>query len=168
MPKLKLPPIVGDRIILRLLEQNDLPLTLLWRNQDKIRKWFINTDVIQEDKHLAWFERYMKLDNDFIFVILAKDLDNLPVGQISLYNINWEISRAEYGRLMIGHPIAKGKGYARQATTLLLDFAFNTLDLNEVFLEVKSDNKSAIAIYESAGFSITKQSSNLITMAIRK
>lgn len=168
MPKLKLPPIVGDRIILRLLEQNDLPLTLLWRNQDKIRKWFINTDVIQEDKHLAWFERYMKLDNDFIFVILAKDLDNLPVGQISLYNINWEISRAEYGRLMIGHPIAKGKGYARQATALLLDFAFNTLDLNEVFLEVKSDNKSAIAIYESAGFSITKQSSNLITMAIRK
>lgn len=168
MPKLKLPPIVGDRIILRLLEQNDLPLTLLWRNQDKIRKWFINTDVIQEDKHLAWFERYMKLDNDFIFVILAKDLDNLPVGQISLYNINWEISRAEYGRLMIGHPIAKGKGYARQATVLLLDFAFNTLDLNEVFLEVKSDNKSAIAIYESAGFSITKQSSNLITMAIRK
>lgn len=168
MPKLKLPPIVGDRIILRLLEQNDLPLTLLWRNQDKIRKWFINTDVIQEDKHLAWFERYMKLDNDFIFVILAKDLDNLPVGQISLYNINWEISRAEYGRLMIGHPIAKGKGYARQATALLLDFAFNTLDLNEVFLEVKSDNRSAIAIYESAGFSITKQSSNLITMAIRK
>lgn len=168
MPKLKLPPIVGDRIILRLLEQNDLPLTLLWRNQDKIRKWFINTDVIQEDKHLAWFERYMKLDNDFIFVILAKDLDNLPVGQISLYNINWEISRAEYGRLMIGHPNAKGKGYARQATALLLDFAFNTLDLNEVFLEVKSDNKSAIAIYESAGFSITKQSSNLITMAIRK
>ena len=168
MPKLKLPPIVGDRIILRLLEQNDLPLTLLWRNQDKIRKWFINTDVIQEDKHLAWFERYMKLDNDFIFVILAKDLDNLPVGQISLYNINWEISRAEYGRLMIGHPIAKGKGYARQATALLLDFAFNTLDLNEVFLEVKSGNKSAIAIYESAGFNITKQSSNLITMTIRK
>ncbi len=168
MPKLKLPPIVGDRIILRLLEQNDLPLTLLWRNQDKVRKWFINTDVIQEDKHLAWFERYMKLDNDFIFVILAKDLENLPVGQISLYNINWEISRAEYGRLMIGPPIAKGKGYARQATTLLLDFAFNILNLNVVFLEVKSDNKSAIAIYESAGFSITKQSSNLTTMTIRK
>lgn len=168
MPKLKLPPIVGDRIILRLLEQNDLPLTLLWRNQDKVRKWFINTDVIQEDKHLAWFERYMKLDNDFIFVILAKDLENLPVGQISLYNINWEISHAEYGRLMIGPPIAKGKGYARQATTLLLDFAFNILNLNVVFLEVKSDNKSAIAIYESAGFSITKQSSNLTTMTIRK
>ncbi len=168
MPKLKIPPIVGDRIILRLLEQNDLPLTLLWRNQDKIRKWFINTDVIQEDKHLAWFERYMKLDNDFIFVILAKDLDNLPVGQISLYNINWEISRAEYGRLMIGNPIARGKGYAKQATTLLLELTFNILNINEVFLEVKPDNKSALAIYISAGFTITKQSSELITMTIRK
>ena len=168
MVKRELPLLVGDRIVLRLLEQNDLPLTLLWRNQDTIRKWFINTDVIQEAKHLAWFERYTKLDNDFIFVILAKDLDNLPVGQISLYNINWKIGRAEYGRLMIGNPVAKGKGYARQATTLLLELAFNILNINEVFLEVKPDNKSAIAIYESAGFTITKQSSDLITMTTRK
>jgi len=168
VPKLKLSPLVGDRIVLRLLEQNDLPLTLLWRNQDTIRKWFINTDVIQEEKHLAWFERYTKLDNDFIFVILAKDLDNLPVGQVSLYNINWEIGRAEYGRLMIGNPIARGKGYAKQATALLLESAFNILNLNEVFLEVKLDNKLAIAIYESAGFIITEQSSDLISMVTRK
>jgi RimJ/RimL family protein N-acetyltransferase len=159
---------VGDQVVLRLLEQNDLPLTLLWRNQDNIRKWFINTDILQEDKHLAWFEHYKNLDNDFVFLILAKDLNNQPVGQISLYNINWEICHAEYGRLMIGNPIARGKGYAKQATTLLLDFAFNILNINEVILEVKPDNKAAIAVYQSAGFVITKQSSELITMTVRK
>lgn len=168
MSKRELPIIEDNRIILRLLEQNDLPLTLHWRNQDNIRKWFINTEIIQDDKHLAWFEHYKNLDNDFVFIILAKDLDNQPVGQISLYNINWVVGHAEYGRLMIGNPLAKGKGYARQATTILLKVAFNILNLNQIHLDVKPANTSAIAIYKLAGFIITKQSSDLITMTITK
>jgi RimJ/RimL family protein N-acetyltransferase len=166
MPKRTILPIENERVILRLLEMGDLPLTLSWRNQDHIRKWFIHTDVIQDEKHYSWFERYRELDNDFVFMILAKDLENQPIGQISLYNINWETGSAEYGRLMIGNPIAQGKGYAKQATMLLLDFALNTLKFKEVFLEVKSDNMSAMAVYKSAGFVTTKSSAGLITMVI--
>jgi RimJ/RimL family protein N-acetyltransferase len=97
-------------------------------------------------------------------MILAKDLENQPVGQISLYNINWEAGSAEYGRLMIGNSIAQGKGYAKQATVLLLDFALNTLGLGEVFLEVKSDNISAMAVYKSAGFVVTESFNGLTKM----
>ncbi len=165
MPKRTILPIENERVILRLLEMDDLPLTLSWRNQDNIRKWFIHTDIILDEKHYSWFERYSELDNDFVFMILAKDLENQPVGQISLYNINWEAGSAEYGRLMIGNPIAQGKGYAKQSTILLLDFAFNILKCREVFLEVKSDNISAMAVYKSAGF-VTTESSNELTKMI--
>jgi len=164
MPKRTILPVENERVILRLLEMDDLPLTLSWRNQDNIRKWFIHTDIIQEEKHYSWFERYRELDNDFVFMILAKDLENQPVGQISLYNINWEAGSAEYGRLMIGNSIAQGKGYAKQATVLLLDFALNTLGLGEVFLEVKSDNISAMAVYKSAGFVVTESFNGLTKM----
>jgi diamine N-acetyltransferase len=166
--KREIPPIAGDHIILRLLERDDLPLTLLWRNQEEIRKWFVNTDVIQENKHLAWFEHYQELDNDFVFVILAKDLDNQPVGQVSLYNIDWKSGSAEYGRLMIGNAAARGKGYAKQATTLLLGLAFNELNLGEIFLEVKAENGPAIAVYESVGFALVRSSSDLLRMSIRR
>jgi diamine N-acetyltransferase len=165
--KRRLPPIEGDRIILRLLELDDLPLTLSWRNQDEIRKWFLNTAIIPADGHFAWFERYRELDNDFVFLILAKDLNNAPVGQISLYDIDWDAKTAEFGRLMIGEPRAKGRGIAKKATRLLLDHCFGVMKLKEITLEVKENNEAAIAIYQSTGFSETARGNGLIMMSIR-
>jgi RimJ/RimL family protein N-acetyltransferase len=168
MPKRQVPPIEGERIVLRLLEKPDLPLTLLWRNQDKIRKWFVNSDVITEEQHYAWFERYHELDNDFIFLILIKELGNIPVGQISLYRVDWDFKSAEYGRLMIGNQAAINKGYAKQATRLLLEFGFGWMGLNVIHLEVKEDNAPAIAIYKAVGFTYQSPKNGLITMSIRK
>ena len=166
MTKRELPIIENDRIILRLLESTDLPLTLSWRNQDNIRKWFLNTDVILAEKHVAWFERYKELDHDFVFVILAKDLGTIPVGQISLYDIDWNAKAAEFGRLLIGEALAKGKGYAKEATHLLVKYGFDILGLQQIILEVKSDNKSAIAIYQAAGFIETSKKDGLLVMSI--
>ena len=168
MPKRQLPPIEDERIILRLLEKKDLPLTLFWHNQVHIRKWFITTDVITEEKHYAWFERYSGSDNDFVFIILAKELRNLPVGQISLYGIDWQVDSAEYGRLMIGYQAAQGKGYAKRATRLLVEFGLERMGLKEIHLEVKGDNAPAIAIYKAIGFSYIAEKDGLITMSIKK
>lgn len=168
MPKRDLPPFEDERIILRILEKADLPLTLSWRNQDHIRKWFLNTAVISEEQHYAWFERYEELDTDFVFIILAKELGNIPVGQISLYGIDWQVNSAEFGRLMIGHPAAKGKGYAKQATRLLLAYGFNQMGLKEIHLEVKEENEPAIAIYKAAGFVEINKKEGLLRMSIEK
>jgi hypothetical protein len=97
MPKRFIQPVENECVLLRLLEKGDLALTLMWRNQDHIRKWFLNSDVIPEEKHYEWFENYQDLDNDFIFLIIAKDLGNLPVGQVSLYCVDWNDRIAEYG-----------------------------------------------------------------------
>ena len=167
MPKRELHPFENDRIILRLLERADLPLTLSWRNQEHIRKWFLNTAIILEEQHFAWFERYKELDHDFMFVILAKDLSNKPIGQISLYNIDWNTQTAEFGRLLIGEAVAKGKGFAKDATRLLLEYGFGSLGLKEITLEVKDDNESAIAIYRTVGFVETSKKNRLMVMSIQ-
>ena len=166
MLKRDLAPVEGEHVVLRLLEEADLPLTLSWRNQDHIRTWFLRTEVILEKDHLAWFERYKELDNDFIFVILAKDLDNTPVGQISLYDINWGKDNAEFGRLMIGDPLAKGKGYAKEATQLLLHYGFTKMGLKDVHLEVKEENGPAIAVYKTTGFFETARKDGLVLMSV--
>lgn len=154
-------------MILRLLERDDLPLTLSWRNQDEIRKWFLNTAIIHADVHHAWFERYQELDNDFVFLILAKDMNRAPVGQVSIYNIDWNAKTAEFGRLMIGEPRAKGKGIAKEATRTLLDHFFGPLSLNEIRLEVKENNEAAIAIYRSIGFYESTRENGLVMMSVR-
>jgi len=166
MPKRRIVPFENDRVLLRLLDITDLPLTLSWRNQAEIRKWFVNSDVITAAGHYEWYKRYELMDNDFVFIIVAKDLDNLPVGQISLYRIDWNLATAEYGRIMIGESLAKGKGYARQSTKLLIGYGLEGLKLKEITLEVREDNMPAIAVYRSTGFVEEKRKSGFITMCI--
>jgi diamine N-acetyltransferase len=127
-------------------------MTMAWRNQDHIRVWFGHADLLTWEQHKNWCAQYFRRDNDFIFIIEeTRDLHK-PVGQISLYNIDWDQRRAEYGRLLIGEPEAAGKGLAKEATQVLLDYAFGRLGLTEVALEVFGTNLPAIAIYQAYGF----------------
>ena len=48
--------------------------------------------------------------------------------------------------------MARGKGLADEASRLLLRFAFNTLGLHRVFLQVNVTNQSAISLYRRLGF----------------
>lgn len=166
MFKRDLGPFESERVTLRLLEEEDLPLTLFWRNQDHIRTWFLRTNLILEKDHYTWFKRYKELDNDFIFLILAKELNHTPVGQISLYDIDWITGIAEYGRLMIGHSDARGKGYAREATILVLRIGFEKLGLKEIHLEVKEENLLAQKIYLDCGFVEMERANKLVQMKI--
>jgi RimJ/RimL family protein N-acetyltransferase len=152
-------------VTLRLLEARDLDLTREWRNQDHIRRWFFHPEVISAEQHEAWFLRYIERDDDFLFIIEETRELKRPVGQISLYNVDWGAARAEYGRLMVGDPAASGRGLARDATRLLLDAAFRSLGLCEVYLEVMADNASAIAVYRACGFSETGREGTVVRMS---
>jgi diamine N-acetyltransferase len=164
MPKQVIHPIEKGRIRLRLLEGSDLPMTLRWRNQDHIRKWFVHPEVISPQQHQEWFECYLERDNDYVFIIEETRDFLKSVGQISLYNIEWNHKRAEYGRLMIGEPDAEHKGIAKDASSLLLYYAFRGLGLDRVELEVFSNNQPAIAIYRACGFSEVSDSNGIMKM----
>ena len=152
MQKKRFTPIEKEGIELRLLTEDDLSMTLAWRNQDNIRRWFIHSDKITPDKHREWFRKYEKKDNDFVFIIHETKTLKKPVGQISVYNIDWKSMIGEFGRLMIGEIEARGRGIAQTATELVMEFAFKQLGLDQVYLEVFSDNLPAISIYKKAGF----------------
>ncbi len=167
MNKLVIPLISKGRIRLRLLEEPDLPMTLKWRNQDHIRRWFIHSEILSIDQHQNWFDAYLQKDNDYLFIIEIFDIYR-PVGQISLYNIDWASHCAEYGRLIIGEADAHGKGIAKEASRMLLHFAFSVLGLKEITLEVHKDNKPALTIYVACGFKEISKHGDLIKMVVDK
>ena len=164
MVKRALAPIENERVRLRLLTEADLPLTVAWRNRDDIRFCFIHSDIITPEQHRAWFEKYCTRDDQFVFIIEERQTLHRPVGQISLYHIDREAKRAEFGRLMIGEPAARGLNLAKQATQLLLEAAFGQFELHEVYLEVFEHNAAAIAIYRSCGFQPCGRRDNLLLM----
>ena len=164
MSKRAIPVMVNGPVRLRLLEERDLAATLAWRNQDHIRKWFFHSAVIAPEQHRGWWERYRDRDDDFVFVIEETETLRRPVGQVSLYNIDWATRRAEFGRLMIGDTEASGKGLARLATERLVEEGLGPWGLVEIYLEVLADNAPALAIYRSCGFVETGRKGDTVMM----
>lgn len=166
MAKQMIPPIERGRVRLRLLERSDLPMTLKWRNQCHIRKWFVHPEVILPEQHQEWFKNYLERDNDYVFIIEEIQSFHKPVGQISLYNIALKEKKAELGRFMIGDGEASGKGLAKLSTQLLLEVAFNRFRLEEVYLKVLRHNLPAISVYQHCGFQLGPENDNLLIMCL--
>lgn len=73
------------------------------------------------------------------------------LGTLGLFNCNWVDRSASLG-IDIYSSEDRGKGYGSEAVRLLLDFAFKTLNLNRVELEVFDFNERALRCYRKVGF----------------
>jgi len=168
MPKCHIDPLSNGRVRLRLLEEVDLPMTLAWRNQDHIRRWFMTSAVITPEQHAAWFAAYRDREDDFMFVIEETASLRRPVGQVSLSHVDHAAGRAEFGRLLIGDAEGAGRGLARETTACLVNEALGPWGLDEIYLEVKDDNAPAIAVYRACGFHTVDRSGGVARMAITR
>ncbi|MNW02307.1 Acetyltransferase (GNAT) family protein [compost metagenome] len=75
-----------------------------------------------------------------------------PVGALSLYNIDDVSKNAEFGRFMIGDTLARRIGLGKKTLEAICEFSRETLCLENLYLEVLSDNEAAIKVYDSVGF----------------
>ena len=142
-------------------------MTRAWRNQPDVRKWFLDSSVISTEQHQRWFEHYRDRDDDFVFIIEETERLKRPVGQVSLYAIDWEGRRAKFGRLMIGDAQARGRGLALRAVETLVRHAEHGFGLRELRLEVFDGNDPAIAIYQRCGFITTGRVNDELRMVRR-
>ena len=84
-----------------------------------------------------------------VFSIVALDSEQ-TIGRCMLTNLD-AINRSAMLGIMIG-PEFQNQGYGQEAIRLLLDYAFNLLNLNSVMLGTFSFNARAIAAYKKVGF----------------
>jgi diamine N-acetyltransferase len=164
--KRAIPPLTGVRVRLRMLGEEDLPLTLAWRNADCNRVWFMTSEPIAWDQHIAWFERYRQRDDDFVWVIEQLDSPG-PIGQVSIYNVDWEQRRAECGRLLIGDLAVRGRGLAQEAIRVCVGYATVVLGLTEVYCVILPDNFPSRAAFAAAGFLLSQESGQAVQMVFR-
>jgi len=137
------------------------PVQVSLSDAKKMAKWrtsnfqaFLTWLKPNENEVLKWLEQYSMRDNDIIFIIEMAEGD--LAGQLSLYNIDFSISQAEFGRT-IRDDDNRFKGIMMSASKSLLDWGFNYLHLKMIFLEVFSDNYPAISLYKKIGFRIVDE-----------
>jgi ribosomal-protein-alanine N-acetyltransferase len=80
----------------------------------------------------------------------VKDGDRL-IGAVGLQAIDFRSRHANFG-MAIGVAAEWGKGYGTEATRLMVQYAFATLNLQRVWLHVVEYNERGVRCYERAGF----------------
>lgn len=143
--------ICTPQLMLRQMLEEDIPLTLQWRNHPDIKKWFFYEDISEEDQK-KWYQSYLENEKDLHFIIEETQDLRVPIGTVGLYNINPLQRTADFGRFLIGDFRARGKGLGFESAQLVCKFAFHQLPINVIRLEVFEDNKNAKKIYEKLGF----------------
>jgi diamine N-acetyltransferase len=129
-----------------------LPLVRAWINDEEVRYGTGTESPVSDWEHRRWYESVMEDPAQRIFLIAqSKENETKAVGALGLRGINWRSRHAEYW-IYLGDRLARGKGLADEASRLLLQFAFATLGLHRVFLQVNVTNHSAISLYRRLGF----------------
>lgn len=144
----------GNRIYLRKLDEKDATQKYCdWLNDPEVNKYLETKRATIEE-----LRRYIKEKNknpNCLFLGIFFKEDEKHIGNIKLEPIDFKNKKVTLG-MLIGDKEYWGKGLGTEAAKLLVDWAFDNLELEEVNLGVISENKAAIRIYEKAGFRIDK------------
>lgn len=149
--------IVGEKVCLRRPPDRgwEHEMLVAWRNDPANKPFFIEEEPISLDSHLAWWDKVRQDPCQRFYLIEALDDPDggVLIGTTSLFDIDWRNGTANYGRLLIYTPY-RGKGYGLEAEYLLLDYAFNHLNLNKIWSEIFEYNDVALDLHQKTGFVI--------------
>lgn len=146
------PLIAHGHVYLRPAERSDLPLFVAWLGDARTSGSLAFVAPISLAQEEAWLERAMAAQGRerWHFVVCRRE-DGRPVGVVGLDDLDWVNGSSPFG-IFIGDEADRGRGYGSDATLAILRFAFDSLRLERVWLDVYAFNERAIHVYERAGF----------------
>lgn len=145
------PFLTGKRLYMRPLEPDDARVLAACNNDPEVRTTFFThtpTSIYNESQRIAGF---YKPGADYIpFAICLKD-DSLAIGLTAFHRVDL-VSRAAVFSICLCDSAARGKGYAGDATRLMLQYGFDILNLHRIQLHVWTGNERAVRLYKECGF----------------
>ncbi len=141
---------VGKKVYLNPLQENDIPILANYMNDDHIKVYGRNCgSAVYEKQMKDKLEGYQK---DQTYVIFREDT-NIIIGDISINSIDI-YNRSGTLSIMIYGEENRRKGFGIESIQLMLKHAFIDINLESVQLGTWEFNKPAIHLYEKVGFKI--------------
>ena len=141
-----------ELIILRALEVNDVPQWASWFN-DTVVTEYMNKGmfpVAEADQSNRLNTLYNQQTNNIQLAIVVKQSQVL-VGLIGLHKIDWVHRHGDIS-ILIGNEVGRGKGFSKHAVRLVVEHAFNKLNLHKLTSGMWSNNLASEACFKSLGF----------------
>lgn len=134
---------------LRQLNKKDAPFMIEWMHDEETKKYFQTDFASMTINDVENFVENSFNEESKNFAIVDEEYEEY-LGTISLKNIDYKNRNAEYA--ISTRKKCRGTGINTEATKQLLNYAFNELYLNKVYLNVLSSNIRAISFYKKIGF----------------
>jgi UDP-4-amino-4,6-dideoxy-N-acetyl-beta-L-altrosamine N-acetyltransferase len=141
----------GYGVRLTTLESEHLESARVWRNNEKIRKWCRQTDIISLFDQYNWYNR-MRADSSIKMYVIETEKGRskfMPIGVCGLTSIDTHNRRAEFSLYIA--PEYQRQGHSKAALKTLLKHGFNNLNLNLIWGETFDGNPAA-KMFEQLGF----------------
>ena len=139
--------IIGKKVILRPLRDEDAPFFAHWYNNPEV----MFECGFHEPTTLEAELEYIRKTHDDAEWYAVTDTSGKLVGITGLLRM-WPHWHCTDMSIIIPNPADQGKGYGAEAVRLMLDRAFNHHGFNRVAIGVVGLNTPALAFYEKIGF----------------
>lgn len=144
---------IGERVVLREFQWTDLADIREWVLDPAITKYLSSTFMKpQTSEQTENFLRNMLEGGSGANFVIARKEDLSYLGQCNLMMPDFIARKAELAVVLKGKHI--GQGYGREALSLLIDFGFDQMNLNRIYLKANEPNFRAVHLYESLGFRV--------------
>jgi len=149
----------SPEIVLRALEPSDIDLLYSWENDREI--WRVSNTIVPYSKYIL--KKY--LENAHLDIYQTKQLrlmidlkydkgsKSKPIGTVDLFDFDPYHNRAGVG-ILIGDKSERKKGYASVTLENLINYAFHSLQLHQIYCNILTDNKDSLNLFQKHGFKI--------------
>lgn len=142
----------SNTIKLRALEPDDLDL--LFSVENNTQFWDISNTLRPYSRDLL--RKYLQNAHMDIFeakqlrLVITKKSDRTILGLIDLFDFNPHHSRAGIGIIILKKH--QKKGYAIDALEIFLNYAFQHLDLHQLYVNIPLSNKKSMSLFKKMQF----------------
>jgi RimJ/RimL family protein N-acetyltransferase len=147
------PVIETKRLVLRLLDEGDLPALFAVNGDEEVFRYSPREAWKTPADGEAWFSRvtaHRESGATMQFVIVLRD-SGRPIGTLAIFHFDESVGSAE-----IGYVLGRehwGKGLMKEALAAYVEFAFETLGLKRLEAELDPRNEASVKVLERVGFS---------------
>ncbi len=144
----------GINVYLRPTKVSDARYFLKWTQDPNTIKYSLWDFQIPKDRNdFVEYINKSRLEEGRISLMICDLKSDKPIGEIGFSSIDL-INRRGRTFTLIGDTSYRNRGIGTEAKNLLLEYGFNTLNLNRIYCSVISDNKDWISSLQRLGFKI--------------
>jgi diamine N-acetyltransferase len=154
-------------IRLRAPELSDVEVLYKWENDPTI--WMVSNTLTPFSKYVLI--KFIESAHQDIYetrqLRLMIDLRDekcetcLPIGTVDLFDFEPHHQRAGIG-ILISESKNRQKGFATEALRLVINYAFNVLQIHQLYCNIDSENEASINLFVKHGFRIVGEKKDWI------